>query len=252
MAFTLIGQGQVHDGSSMRRRDGLLLFDDIELAINQPRIPLRLDHCDCGRCDIGEVVYLERAANNGVHVVAVADRRLDDDDDRTRLSIGGNPNPISVSVFGTPNVTSGGHIRHRDVTLTEVSLVSNPGASVGPVSWSTTDVRHTKGGHPNSMSSYHRSLADRAHDYIRSNRHSRSLTVVDIDNDNELERLADQHLGDLRRRRDNKVIDAHEQERTANHLAGKFERQGFEVPPELLTSAQVHKRRNLGHIISVR
>ena len=247
--FSMIGQAQVCDGSSMRRRDGLLLFDNIELACEQPRIPLRLDHCDCGRCDIGEVVYVERAAN-GVHIVAVAERRLDDDDDRKYLSIGGNPNPISVSVFGTVNETSGGHLRHRDVTLTEVSLVSNPGASVSPVSWSSTDVRHTKGGHPHSMSSYHRTVADRAADYIRTNRHARSLTVVDIDDDAEVLRQ------ERELRRTEKVvsaIEAEQHQRTADYLARKYARRQVSEP-DVVTYVNGQRRhtRLTGSISSIR
>ena len=54
-----------------------------------------------------------------------------------------------------------------------------------------------------------------------------------------------------RQRRDEKVIDAIEAERVAEHFDRKY-RHLHEVPPELVTTGRRYVRTNVGHVVSVR
>ena len=234
---TMIGQAVNATGSSMRQRNGLILFDDISLATSHPLpLPLCSEHDSANV--LGSVVYIESHHQRGVHIVAMLDHPLDADDERRYLSIGADPNPVAVSVFGTANETSGGYLRHEGVVLHEVSLVEKPGAAVTPVTFTPLDIRHDKGGYANSLSTFHRQVLDRCHDHLSRHRRATAIEVQLLDNDSELDR----HLADLDKPAP-----------PPRHPApARYRRQLDEVPPELVSVGRTYKRVNIGHVITVR
>ena len=245
---TIVGPCVNAQGSSHRMRNGTEYFDTVTLASLQPKpLPLWKDHNPA--LPAGQVVYLEHDPQRGTWLVATVDQPIDDDDDRRYFSVGMSRDQISAVEHAHPLF---GVLRADDAVLREVSMVANPGAPLMPFTYvGRTLDPYNAGGWPTSMPSYHRGVLDRATDYLASHRHARSLEVQYFGN-TEIERLADDHLAETtrRQRRDENLIEAHE--RAAAHLAAKFTRQGFEVPPELVTNGRVHTRRNVGHVISVR
>jgi hypothetical protein len=241
---TLVGQASSASGFSRTRTDGTDYFNTVSLYARQRMpLPLLLDHDP--DLPAGEILYIEEHPRSGVVIVAHLDRPLNG---RQHLSLG-----IGAEQITAIDVINGLAAQRRadSAVLREISLVDRPGAAVHPVSHSERDLDpYNSGGWPTTWPDFHRQIADRAVHYLRSHHNRSHIEVQYIDP--ALDALADEHLDDVRRRRDLKLIDAHERQRTADHLARKFARQGFEVPPELVTHGTVHRRINVGHVVAVR